>query len=150
MNRRATVAVVAATLAVAGASPALAKAKPKPLKGSWSYTDVTPDPTITVLNTAQSLGPHCNGAVPAAPVDVNTHMITVAGKGTLTVAGNNTLDWAMEVRDAKGHQLAASDGSLPQSLEGTSVDLTKGTYSVTYCNLTGAPTMTATYSYVYH
>lgn len=154
MNRRAAIATVTvAVVGVAGLTPALAatgRAKPKPLKGSWSYTDFTPDPTITVLNSAKSLSPHCDGAVPAGPTDVNTHTVKVAGPGTLTVIGSNTLDWAMEVRDAKGNQLTASDGGLPQDQEGVVLPVSKaGTYSVIYCNLTGAPTASAKYTFVY-
>jgi hypothetical protein len=154
MNRRATVATAAVlVVGAAGITPALAasgKAKPKPLKGSWSYTDFTPDPTITVMNSAKSLTPHCNGDVPAGPMDVTKHVIKVAGRGTLTVEGTNTGDWAMEVRDAKGHQLTASDGGLPQDQEGVLLPLTKaGSYSVIFCNLTGAPTASAKYTYVY-
>ena len=65
--------------------------------------------------------------------------------------GNNTGDWAMELRDAKGHFIAGSDGGLPQDKEGLGgVTITKpGTYSVVFCNLGGAPTATATYSYKY-
>jgi len=154
MNRRGTVAALAiAAVGVAGAVPALASPAPvkhKPLKGSWSYTDTTPDPTVSVLNTAESRGPTCQGDLPAAPVDVNVHKIKVAGKGTLSVNGANTLDWAMEVLDAKGTQIAVSDGSLPQDTEGVVVAITKpGTYSVVFCNLGGAPTATAAYSYKY-
>ena len=145
--------LIAAVLAVgaAGVAPAVASpAKAKSLKGSWSYTDTTPDPTISVMNSAKSLGPHCDGDVPAAPVDVNSHTLKVKGKGTLTVNGSNTLDWAMEVRDAKGVQLAASDGGLPQDKEGIVLAISKpGTYSVNFCNLGGGPTATATYSYKY-
>ena len=154
MNRRGTIATVSAlALVTAGVAPALAsaaKATPKPLKGTWTFTDVTPDPTVSVLNTAKSLGPHCKGALPAAPVDVNDQKLKVAGRGTLTVVGNNTLDWAMEVLDAKGQQLASSDGDLPQDKEGVAVPLRKaGTYTVVFCNLGGAPTATAAYSYKY-
>ena len=154
MNRRATVATVAVlVVGAAGITPALAsstKARPKPIKGSWTYTDVTPDPLITVRNTAQKLTPHCNGDVPPAPTDVNSHTIKIKGRGTLTVDGTNTGDWAMEVRDAKGRQLDASDGGLPQDQEGVLLPLTKaGKYSVIFCNLTGAPNASAKYSFVY-
>lgn len=154
MNPRGTVAALAiAAVGAAGAVPALAApatTKPKPLKGSWSFTDTTPDPTVSVLNTAQSRGPTCSGDLPAAPVDVNVHKIKVKGKGTLSVNGANTLDWAMEVLDAKGKQLAVSDGGLPQDVEGVVVALSKpGAYSVVFCNLGGAPTANATYTFKY-
>jgi hypothetical protein len=66
------------------------------------------------------------------------------------VLGDNTLDWAMELNDSKGHTLAASDGGLPQDKEGIVAPVKKaGTYTVVFCNLGGAPTATATYSYKY-
>ena len=150
MNRRGTVAALAiAAVGAAGALPAFAApATAKSLKGTWSYTDFTPDPTVSVLNSAKSLGPHCDGDLPAGPTDVNVHTIKVKGKGTLSVNGDNTLDWAMDVRDAKNVQIAASDGGLPQDKEGVVVTISKpGTYSVYFCNLGGAPTATASYTF---
>ncbi|HET7312338.1 MAG TPA: hypothetical protein VFJ17_13535 [Mycobacteriales bacterium] len=149
MNRRATLALAAiAAVGVAGTAPALAaKPKPKPLRGTFSYTDVTPDPTVTANSDAAS---HCHGNVPASPADVNSQTLKVKGKGILTVVGHNALDWAMEVRDSKGLVLAGSDGGTPTDPEGTVVMLPKaGSYSVVYCNLEGEPTITASYKYVY-
>jgi hypothetical protein len=155
MNRRATLAaaMIVAT-GVAGLTPALAakakpKPKPKPLAGTWSYTDLTADPSDTALAEAGK-HPYCHDALPPSPADVNAHALKVAGKGLLAVAGTHTGDWAMEVDDAKGNPLATSDGGSPNDQEGTIVDLPKaGTYSVLYCNLTGAPTATAKYKFTY-
>lgn len=147
MNRRATVAVAVLTAAAVTATPALARAKPKPLKGTWSFTDATPDPSV---DAATDNTTHCQGKLPAAPTDVNTHTLRVTGRGLLTVQGANTGDWAMEVRDSHGHSVAGSDGALPTAQEGTSVDLAKGTWTVVFCNITGAPTATAKYIFVYH
>jgi len=149
MNLRAALAVV--TLAAVGATggvPALAaKPKPKPLHGTFSYTDVTPDPTVVANSDAAT---HCHGKVPSAPVDVNSRTLKVKGRGTLTVVGKNMGDWAMEVRDKAGNVLAGSDGGGPRDVEGTVVSLSRaGTYSVVYCNLEGEPTTTATYRFVY-
>jgi hypothetical protein len=154
MNRRAAVATVSIlAMGAAGLTPALAatgRAKPKPLKGSWSFTDFTADPTVTVLAQAKGADPYCHGTLPAGPSDVNSHSLTVKGRGTLTVIGSNTGDWAMEVRDAKGHVLAGSDGGGPNDQEGALLPLGKaGKYSVVYCNLTGAPTATAKYTFKY-
>lgn len=149
MNRRASLAVVTlAAVGVAGTAPAFAaKPKPKPLSGTFSYTDVTPDPTVTANSDAAS---HCHGNVPASPTDVNSQTLKVKGKGILTVVGHNALDWAMEVRDSKGLVLAGSDGGTPTDPEGTVVMLPKaGSYSVVYCNLEGEPQITASYKYVY-
>lgn len=151
MNRRATVAVGTLVAAALTVTPALAKTKPKPkpkpIKGSWSFTDTTPDPTY--VSSINDTSQHCHGKLPAGPADVNAHTITVKGRGTLTVNGNATGDWAMEVRDRKGNVLTGDDENPPKQ-EAVSVDLTKGTWTFFYCNLEGAPTATATYSYIYH
>ena len=155
MNRRGTVAALAiAAVGVAGAAPALAAPKPKPLKGTWSFTDTTPDPTPSAMGVAPGTPArdgYCVGTEPSAPTDVNTQTIKVKGKGALTVLGDNNGDWAMEVRDAKNHFIAGSDGGLPQDKEGIAgLAITKpGAYKVVFCNLGGAPTASATYSFKY-
>ena len=150
MNRRGTVVALAVTaIATAGVAPAFATgaAKQKPLKGTFSYLDTTPDPSVVANSNAST---HCHGKLPSAPTDVNSHSIKVGGPGVLTVVGHNKLDWAMEVRDAKGNVLSGSDGASPTSAEGTSLVITKaGSYSVVYCNLEGEPTTTASYKFVY-
>ena len=73
----------------------------------------------------------------------------VSGPGLLTVDGSSTGDWAIEIRDPKGNSLGGDDKN-PPSQESASAELGKGTWTVYYCNLTGAPTATATYSFVYH
>ena len=90
MNRRATMAVVTlAAVGAAGTVPALAaKPKPKPISGTFSYTDVTPDPTVTANSDAST---HCHGNLPASPSDVNSHALTVKGKGI--PAAENNPDW---------------------------------------------------------
>jgi hypothetical protein len=151
MNRRATLAVITlAAVGVAGGVPALAKApKPKPISGTWSYTDYSADPSVSVTSAAGN-HPYCHDPVPATPADVNAHTIKVKGRGLLSVAGTTTGDWGMEIDDAKGNVLATSDGTQPQDQEGAIVDLPKaGTYSVLYCNFGGAPTATAKYRFVY-
>jgi hypothetical protein len=153
MHRRVTVAVAALATAALTASPALAmstakkKPKPKPIKGSWSFTDTTPDPTVSATSLDDP-SEHCHGKLPAGPADVNTGTIKVSGRGVLTVTGSVIGDWAMEVRDSKGRVLAGDDENPPKS-ESTSVDLTKGTWTVVFCNLSGAPTASATYLFVY-
>lgn len=148
MNRRTTVAVAALLTAAMTASPALAKSKPKkpkPLKGTWSFTDTTPDPTVDAGSDNSS---HCHGNLPASPLDVNTATLKVSRPGTLTVNGNSVGDWAMEVRNSKGDSIAGADVN-PPAQESVGVDLPKGTWTVFYCNLTGAPTATASYTFVF-
>ena len=151
MNRRATVAVAALAAAALTTTPVLAKTKPKPkpkpIRGSWSFTDTTPDPTYA--QTALSYDTqHCHGKLPAGPADVNTHTITVSGKGTLTVDGSSTGDWGMELRDRKGNVITGADQNPPKQ-ESVSADVGKGTWTLVFCNLTGAPTATASYTFVY-
>jgi hypothetical protein len=148
MNRRGTVAVLAVTaLAAAGALPAFAAGatKAKPLKGTWSYTDVTPDPTPDA-STSSNAGDHCHGKLPSAPSDVNSHTLKITRPGTLTVTTSVVGDWALEIRDAKGNIVAGDDANPPAS-EGALVALKKGAYAVVLCNLSGAPTATADYSF---
>lgn len=143
----AATAVLTAATAAAAAVPASAApaGKNKPLHGTFSYTDTTPDPTVVANSNAST---HCHGKLPSSPVDVNSHTIKVKGPGTLTVVGHNTLDWAMEVRDAHGNVLAGSDGATPTSAEGAVVSLHKaGTYAIVYCSAEGEPTITADYSF---
>jgi hypothetical protein len=157
MNRRAMVATVTALAAgAAGFVPASAGSTSvvgKTVKGTWSYTDVTVDPSPSAMGAAPKLPPrdgYCVGAAPSAPSDVNVHTIKVKGAGYLRVSGTTTGDWAMEIRDSRNHVLAGSDGDVPQAQEGTATLLRKaGTYKVVYCNLGGAPDATAKYSFRY-
>lgn len=154
MNRRTVVAVAGiVALGAAGATPALAAAgkhKPKPLHGTWSFTDFTPDASITATNSASGNATYCKGKLPDGPTDKTAYPLKVKGRGTLSVIGHNTGDWAMMVTDKSGAILAGSDGGTPQDQEGLILPVRKaGTYTVTFCNLTGAPTATANYTYKY-
>jgi hypothetical protein len=155
MSNRGTVAVIALlAVGAAGITPALAapaKHKPKPIKGTWSFVDTTPDPSATAEAQQTGTDPYCHGGnVPPSPVDKNSYTLKIKGPGALTVTGSNTLDWAMELNDSKGHMLAASDGGLPQDEEGVVASLKKpGSYTVVFCNLGGAPTADATYQFIY-
>ncbi|MDQ4143362.1 MAG: hypothetical protein M3198_06400 [Actinomycetota bacterium] len=140
MRRFATIAVIA-VLAVA-AVPTLASAGKN--KGTWTYIDTTPDPTV-VENPASA---HCSGGlVPAAPVDVNVHTFKAKKKGTLTLTAHNALDWAVEVHDSKGANIGGTDGASPVDPENLSVSLRKGTYKVIYCNFAGEPEITVDYRF---
>lgn len=151
MRRAVLVLTVAGATAAAGLAPTFAatgKAKHKTLKGTWTFTDATPDPTVEVAENAMGApqGSCHSGKLPAGPVDVNAHSLKVTTKGFLTVVGHNKLDWAMEVDDSHGTYLAGSDGSTPNTAEGvTGLPLRPGTYTVVYCNLTGEPQITADY-----
>lgn len=134
---------VGAALALA-VVPSFATAKaPAPKSGTWTYTDVTPDPT-----TFADGSPRCSGGqVPAAPTDVNEQTIKLTKKkSTLSVLSNNAADWAMELHDSKGNVLATADGGTPETPEGVTILLKKGTYSVLYCNFAGEPQVTVDWS----
>jgi hypothetical protein len=150
MNRRGTVAALSlAAIGVAGVVPAVAapaKAKPKPLKGTWSFTDTTPDPSG---NAESSDSMHCRGKLPAGPADVNTHVLKVKRTGTFTVLSSVVGDWAMELDDAKGNIITGDDENPPSSEGIAGITLKKGTYKVVMCNLEGAPTASADYTFKY-
>lgn len=156
MDRRATLACVTlVAVAAAGVTPALAttdRHRPKNVKGTWSFIDATVDPTPSTMGLVPGTNRdgYCVGNLPAAPSDVNSYKIKVLGPGMLSVAGDNIGDWAMEIRDAKGTFLTGSDGGTPEVKEGAMLTVTKpGIYTVVYCNLGGAPTVKAKYSYKY-
>ena len=131
-NRKIAMGLTAA-LAVA-VLPSFAGASARQTSGTWTFTDVTPNPTVF----GQCSGPE----VPSAPVDVNSYDIKVTKKrATLTTLSGNTLDWAAEVRDSKGNVIASYDGGTPDVVENISVPLRKGTYTVYYCNWAGEPTI---------
>ena len=150
MNRRGTTAALGmVAIAAAAATPALAspaKSKPKPLKGTWSFTDTTPDPSGNA-NSSEAM--HCNGRLPASPADVNAHTFKVNGTGIFTAASHVVGDWSIQLRDAKGNVLTGDDVNPPASEGIAGMTLKKGTYSLVLCNLEGAPTATADYSLKY-
>lgn len=133
MRRFATIAVsVVIALAVV---PSVASAGKS--KGTWTYIDTTPDPTV-VTNPASQ---HCTGTVPAAPADVNEQTFKARKNGTLVLKSQNALDWAVEVRTKKGTTIAGTDGEDPRDAENLTVRLRRGTYKVVYCNFAGEPTI---------
>lgn len=155
MERRVVIASCA-LVAVAGVTPALAQSaaahRVKTIKGTWSFRDVTPDP---YQNAAVYLpgkdDTYCHGGVvPASPADRNVAVFAARTAGKLVIDGNNVLDWAMELDDAHGIPLAGTDEALPQEQERLVVRIPHaGAYRVLFCNLGGAPTATATYTFKY-
>ena len=138
--RRLAIIAVGAALAVS-ALPTTASAGNK---GTWTFIDTTPDPTV-VTNPASQ---HCSGELPAAPVDVNEHTFKATKKrGTLKLTSQNAADWAVEVRDKRGTTIAGTDSEDPTAAENLTVTLRRGTYKVVYCNFAGEPTIQVKYSY---
>lgn len=124
--------VVAALPSLAGAGAA------GPTSGTWTFTDVTANPTVFLP---------CGPEVPSAPIDVNTYEIKVTKKlATLTTTSHNVLDWAAEIRDKSGAIVDTRDGFLPTDQENFSTVLSKGTYTVSYCNFAGEPEITVDWS----
>jgi hypothetical protein len=131
----AAVAMVVAIPSVAGAG------KTKTIKGTWTYTDTTPDPT-TLQDPASQ---HCSGDVPASPADVNVQKLKAPGKGTLRLTSHNQADWAMEIRNAKGVTIAGTDGGDVDTPENMNIILPKGKYQIVYCSFAGEPQITVDY-----
>ena len=130
--------LIGAALAVA-VLPAFAGASGAPTSGTWTFTDITPNPTEFGF---------CMGTdVPSAPGDVNTAEIKVTKKSaTLTTTSHSKLDWAAEVRDSKGNTIESFDSQLPTEPEHINIALPKGKYTVTYCNWLGDPEITVDWS----
>ena len=132
---------VGAALALA-VLPSLATAK-APKSGTWTFTDVTPDPTSVNDSAGRCVGRD----VPASAVDVNMQSIKLKKKRQIfSVMSNNAADWAMELHDSKGNVLATADGGTPETPEGVTMLLKKGTYKVYYCNFASEPQITADWS----
>ncbi|MFN2527023.1 MAG: hypothetical protein ABR505_12310 [Actinomycetota bacterium] len=132
-------AVAIALIAV----PQLAAARSAMQSGTWTYMDITPDPT-TLPNPATE---HCHGNLPSAPIDVNTQPIEVKKKrATLSLISHNMLDWAMEIRDANGDTVTGTDSADAQAPENMTISLKKGSYEVIYCSFAGEPQITVDYT----
>ena len=114
-----------------------------PSKGSWTFTDFSPDPTSTPEPAEQ----HCHGQLPAAPGDVNEQAIKIKKAGTLTLTAHNALDWAVEIRDTKDNVITGTDGGGPNDPENLSLYMGPGAYKVVYCNLEGEPSITVDWSF---
>jgi hypothetical protein len=144
--RRTTITIALVT-GVAGllVSPAMA-AKPKPFKKSFTATDTTPDPTASAPKEAGGKYDGCDGMI--APFAEKGFTDKLPAKGTLRVLLNNTGDWGLDVRDAKGRVLASSDGDTPEDKEAVTTKIkAAGTYTIVACNLGGSPQATGTYEY---
>ncbi len=133
---------VGASLALAVA-PSTATGAPAPKSGTWTFTDVTPDPSSLTDSAGRCVG----RPVPASPVDHNMETIKLKKKRqTFSVMSNNAADWAMELHDSKGNVLATADAADSTAREGVTILLKKGTYKVYYCNFAGEPQITADWS----
>ena len=140
MKARHLVAAVAAIAVAASVGPAAAapKKKYKPIKGSQKFTDPTADPTATAVD-----GEGCDTLFPQLPKEAGVK-ITIPAPGKLVVSLNNKGDWAIDLLDSKGRQVASRDGDISEPMEETLNTKIKkaGTYVMRPCNLGGEPEVT--------
>lgn len=136
-TRTALATGLAAALAVGSLTPALAGPKKAPIKLAWK-AQATPDPTATDQTTKE----HCVGVIPTS---THHYEFKVPAAGTLEVQLNNTLDWAVAIRDAAGDEVAGADGGSPEVKEVVSVKFKKAqTISIDTCNFAGEPEISPT------
>ena len=151
MKRRLMV-VLAGLAVLALSAPGLAKPAGAvgPISGTWTYTDSTPDPTFDADTAHHCTNPatHANGqTTPPAPTDVNVQELKVKKRGTLTLTGHVSGDWAVEVLNKKDVSIAGADVNPPE-FESLVVTLPKkGLYKVMWCNLSGEPQITVDYTF---
>ena len=149
MNRR--VVASASALAVATVLAGVASAAPAGAR-SLAFTDYTPDPATLAASEALYVGTgllaksYCNGRIPAIAQDVNAHRLVVTAPAVLQLHLSATGAWGMEVDNRQGKALAGlATDRTPTTPADLKVRLRPGTYSVTACNLGGAPSANATY-----
>ncbi len=133
-----TVAVTSlAAVAAAGAlAPALA-APPKPIVQKYEAT-ATPDPTTSNVTEI------CD---PVTPTAKHSTEFKIPAAGTLKVELDNTLDWAIGIRQ-NGKLLVGADGGTPEVKEVASTKFKKpGTVSIDVCNFAGEPVVPVTATY---
>lgn len=145
---------VVATASVLAAVPMLASGASATAThgGSWTFTDYTPDPATLAAaqmlhtTTGKVATSYCGSRVPSAPQDVNAHRLTVRTPSVLRLRLSSTGAWGAEVDNLRGTALAAvATGNAPTTDLGLKVRLRPGIYSVSACNLGGAPSARADY-----
>ena len=153
MNRRLLWLLVGLAV-LALSAPALGKATAArgPVSGTWEYTDATMDPTsdADVAHHCTNPATHANGqTTPPAPTDVNVQELKVKKRGTLTLTGHGTGDWAVEVLNKKDVSIAGNDVNPPEFESLVTTLPKKGLYKVMWCNLSGEPKITVDYTFSY-
>jgi hypothetical protein len=143
----AAVALAAAPMLTGSATAASAD------RGSWSFTDYSPDPgqlaaaQAFYVVTGHAVTSYCRrGRVPTTAQDVNAHPLHVSAPAVLQVHVSTTGAWGVEVDTRRGAALAGV-ASGRQSTGGLDlrVRLRPGTYAVNACNLGGGPEARADY-----
>lgn len=140
MNRKLACTVMVAAVGISLGTSANA-AGPKPFTKTVSYTDATPDPTG---NLAATDAQHCEGKLGSD----EGIKVKFPAAGTIDVAiSGYSGDWALEVRDASGENVAGDDQN-PPATESTSVRIKKAqVLQILPCNLAGTPQATVTYTW---
>ena len=154
MNRKFVWVLLASLAVMALSAPAFGRATTAvgPVSGTWTYTDSTPDPTsdADIAHHCTNPATHANGqTTPPAPTDVNVQELKVKKKGTLTLTGHGTGDWAVEVLNKKDVSIAGNDVNPPEFETLVASLPKKGTYKVMWCNLSGEPQITVDYTFKY-
>ena len=139
MSRRA-ISLLTLGLAAVLTAPSYA-APPKPMSETYDATAPVPDPT-----------PAANGddtCTHMLPMSKHEKKVTLPSAGTLKVElVEQTLDWAIAVRNSKGQKLGSADGGTPEVKEKMSVKIkTKGSYTIDACNFAGGPTAKVKYTF---
>ena len=146
LNRKFSI-LVASAIAVGALAPIGSAA---PTKGTWTFTDTTPDPTVLVDDggpLADDATTHCSGELPAAPaVDVNSQVFKAPKAGTLSLTAHNAADWAMEIRKG-GRTIAGTDSEDSVAPENMTLRVARGKYEIVYCNFAGEPQITVDYAF---
>lgn len=124
-------------LAASSFAPALAAPAKKPVKLAYTASAL-PDPSSTNPVTGEI-------CAPTTPTGIHHFSFKVPGPGTLKVSLNNTLDWSVAVRDARGRTLADADAASPEVAETVTLKLKKAqTVSIDTCNFAGEPSIDVT------
>lgn len=139
MSRRA-ISLLMLGIMAAGAHSAAA-APPKPISETYKATAPVPDPTPAARGDVT-----CDHMLPMSKFEKK---IKVPSPGTLKVEYvQQTLDWALAVRNSKGQKLASADGGTPEVIEKLSVKLkSAGSYTIDACNFAGGPEATVKYTF---
>jgi hypothetical protein len=149
---KATVLAAATALAIVPALTSGASAAPAS-GGAWSFTDYTPDPASLAadnaahLATGATITSYCHGSrVPAAPQDMNSHLLSVSAPAVLKLHIAATGAWGVDVTRHSTSLAGISTSRTTGDAQALTLRLRPGKYAVRACNLGGAPTAQVTYT----
>ena len=146
MNRPLVLALALVAGATIATTPASAAKPKKPITGTFTQSDPTPDPTGNATTGNQN---HCTGKLPQEkPFQFKA---PAAGKLKVELSGFQG-DWALQILDDKGNVLGGDD--VTPDTAGTTESATvkirkKMTVGILPCNMGGGPSATAKYTFTY-